>query len=165
MKAHSISVPTKQCDETMLWAHHVGEYQNPQDDAFSRYSENFVRMKALFLLSEEEEEDYAYGYDDLDALAKINQALSSMGLSNLAQTNRDKRRKGNNSARIKQGHERKTRLSWEIHPDVLLYDFIEVEELEALDNGAHHIFDDEMESSEKKPRSKVLEQEVTKKEG
>ena len=159
MKAYSISVPTKQGDEPMLWAHHVGKSQNPHHDAFSRYSSNFARMKALLL---NEEEDDGSEYDDLDALTKINQALSSMGLSNLVHTNRDKRRKGNDSARIKQGHERKTRLSWEIHPDLLLCDFIE--ELEALDNGAHRILDDEKDSSsQKKLQSKVREQEATKK--
>ncbi len=120
-------------------------------------------MKSLLLFSEGEDDD---DEDDLDALASINRALSSVGLSSVAHLNRDKRRRGNNSACIKQGQERKTRLSWEVHPSLLLHDFIE--ELDALDDGTHRILDiedDEGEgSSEKKPESRVLEQESQKKE-
>eukprot|EP00984_Skeletonema_dohrnii_P033197 scaffold28924_cov122-Skeletonema_dohrnii-CCMP3373.AAC.1 len=56
MKAYSISVPTKQGDETTTTTtrHIVGESQHEQDDAFSRYSNDFVRMKSLLLSSEEE---------------------------------------------------------------------------------------------------------------
>ena len=120
---------------------------------FSRYSNDFVRMKSL-LLHEEEGDDSEYD-DDLDALARINQALRSVGLSNVAKlNNQDKRRRGNNSAPIKQGPpERKTRLSWELHPDLILHDLFE--EIEALDNGAQIIVDDETESpaseNEKRP--------------
>ena len=174
MEAYSISVPTKKGDETTSLSaktsHLIGgESSQPQpnhqqDDAFSRYSNNFIRMKSLLLLSGEEEDDDED--DDLDALASINRALSSVGLSSLAHLNRDKRRRGNNSACIKQGHERKTRLSWELHPDLLLHDLIE--ELEALDDGTHRILDNEEDegegSSKKEPESRVLEQESQKKE-
>eukprot|EP00986_Skeletonema_menzelii_P003021 scaffold884_cov154-Skeletonema_menzelii.AAC.7 len=97
--------------------------------------------------------------DELDILASINRALSSVGLSSLAHLNKDKRRRGNNCECIKQGHERKTRLSWEVHPSLLLHDFIE--ELEALDNGTHRILDNEEdeESSKQRPESIVIEQE------
>jgi hypothetical protein len=56
--------------------------------------------------------------DDLDALAAINRALSSMGMTNLTHLNQDnnERRRRNNSRRIQQGNVRKTRLSWELHP-------------------------------------------------
>lgn len=175
MEAYSISVPTKQGDETMSslsakTTHLVGEssqsQQDQKDDAFSRYSSDFVRMKSLLLFSEEEEDNNGGNdeCDDLDALASINRALSSVGLSSLAHLNRDKRRRGNNSECIKQGHERKTRLSWEVHPSLLLHDFIE--ELEALDNGTHRILDNEEdeESSGRKPESVVIEQESEKKE-
>lgn len=155
MKAHdsiSVSVPTKlgqgqgQGDqaETTRNRYLVGfgfgssQHQHQQDDAFSRYSNDFVRMKSL-LLSSREEDDHGNEDDDLDALASINRALSSAGISSISQLNRDKRRRGNNASCIKQGHERKTRLSWELHPSLILHDFIE--ELEALDNGAHLISD------------------------
>ena len=56
--------------------------------------------------------------------------------------------------------ERKTRLSWELHPTLLLHD-LELE-LEALDNGSHPIFDDDNdedeEAPEKKPQRQVQEQ-------
>jgi len=136
----------------------VGEshHQHRQDDAFSRYSNDIQRMKALFLLSKDDDDD-GDDDDDLDALATINQALSSMGLSNLAHLNRDKRRKGNDSRDIQRGNVRKTRLSWELHPDLLLHKFNM--ELDALHNGTHLIFDDEEEalSSEKQSQSKVQE--------
>ena len=110
-------------------------------------------MKSLLIFSDEEEEDA--DDDDLDALASINRALSSVGLSSIVHLNRDKRRRGNNSACIKQGYERKTRLSWEVHPSLLLHDFIE--ELESLDeDGTHRILDiedDEGEGSAEKKQS------------
>jgi hypothetical protein len=143
------SVPIKQGEENdrpTAMHHLVAESQHQQhDDAFSRYSNNILRMKSLLLLSEQEDDDD--DDDDLDALATINQALRSVGLSDLAHLNRDKRRRGNDSRRIQQGNERKTRLSWELHPDLILHDFIL--ELEALDNGTHRIVDDEEVVSEK----------------
>jgi hypothetical protein len=64
MKAYAISVPTKQGDgETMMIRHLVGASQQQQDDAFSRYSNDFVRMKSLLLSSKEYDGD-----DDLEAL-------------------------------------------------------------------------------------------------
>jgi len=112
-------------------------------------------MKSLLLLDHEDNDDD--DDDDLDALATINQARRSVGLSDLAHLNRDKRRRGNDSRCIQQGrNERKTRLSWEVHPDLILHDFIL--ELEALDNGAHRIFDDEEDAASEKLISHVQEQ-------
>ena len=164
------TVPLKGGDEneqtmSARTRHLVGESEHPQDDAFSRYSSNFVRMKSL-LLNVDEDDGSEHDDDDLDALARINRALSSAGLSNVVNLNRDKRRRGNNSASIRQGSERKTRLTWELHPDLLLHDLIE--EFEALDNGVQRIVDDEDETetsaSEEKPPNKVLEQETQQKE-
>ena len=152
------TVPTKQGDDETMSAtirHLIGEeFQDQQYDAFSRYSNDFVRMKSLLLHEDEDEDDGDENDDDLDALARINQALRSVGLSNVVKLNQDKRRRGNNSAPIKQGPPgRKTRLSWELHPDLLLHDLFE--ELEALDNGAQRIVDEETDSSvsetEKRP--------------
>ncbi len=97
-------------------------------------------MKALLLFSEDESAD-----DDLDTVAKINKALRGVGLSGLM-TNRDnvpKRRKGNSTIPIidqQQGSDRKTRLSWELHPSLLMHDMME--ELEALENS-HYIASDQ----------------------
>jgi hypothetical protein len=155
--AKPYSVPTKQGDEGLTTIHLVEESsQHKQDDAFSRYSNDLYRMKSLLLLHEDLEDD-GDDDDDLDALAAINRALSSVGLSVLAHLNRDKRRRGNDSRRIQQGNVRKTRLSVELHPNLLLHDFIM--ELEALENGTHRIIDDEEESSEQQPQSQVQEQE------
>mmetsp|Transcript_3835 Transcript_3835/g.5588 ORF Transcript_3835/g.5588 Transcript_3835/m.5588 type:complete len:170 (-) Transcript_3835:95-604(-) len=167
MKPYSISVPTKQGqgDQTEKRTMYLAS-QHQQDDAFSRYSNNFVRMKSLLLYSGDEEDD-GNEYDDLDTLARINRALSGAGLTSLSHLNRGKRRRGNNSSCIKQGHERKTRLSWELHPSLLLHDFIE--ELEALDNGTHRILDTDdeevegEESSKNKPNGLDLEQEAQEK--
>lgn len=83
---------------------------------------------------------------------------SSVGLSDIAHLNRDKRRRGNDSRCIQQGNVRKTRLSFELHPNLLLHDFIM--ELEAMGSGSHRIFDDEEESSEQQPQREVQEQEA-----
>ncbi|KAL7429547.1 hypothetical protein ACHAXM_001776 [Skeletonema potamos] len=104
----------------------------------SGYSNEYLR-KSLLLLSGDLDLDDHDGDDDLDALATINRTFSSVGSSSLAHINRDKRRRGNDSRRIQQGNERKTRLSWELHPDLILHDFIL--ELEAIDNGTHRILD------------------------
>jgi len=129
--------------------------QHLQDDAFSRYSNDIIRMKSLLLLSKTLDLEDSDDDDDLDALATINQALRSVGLSNLTHINRDKRRRGNDSRHIQQGNVRKTRLSWELHPNLLTYDF--TSELEALYNGIQRIVDDEEEASDKKPQSQVQE--------
>ena len=115
------------------------EPQNEDQDAFSRYSNDILRMKALLNISEDESAD-----DDLDTVAKINKALRGAGLSGLL-TNRDnvpKRRKGNSTVPIidqQQGSDRKTRLSWELHPSLFMHDMME--ELEALENS-HYIASD-----------------------
>jgi len=111
-------------------------------------------MKSLLLLSEDLDQE---GDDDLDALATINQARRSVGLSDLAHLYRDKRRRGNDSRRIQQGNERKTRLSWELHPDLILHDFIL--ELDALDNGTQRILDDDEDASKRQEQSQVQEEE------
>ena len=100
MESYSVPIKLGDEDEEMPTAMHhldlVGESKHQhhrQDDAFSRHSNNFLRLKSLLLLSKdvdkEDDDD-----DDLDALAKINQALSSVCLSNLTHLNRDKRRRG-----------------------------------------------------------------------
>ena len=105
MKAHdsiSVSVPTKLGQGQGQGDQAETTRNRYQDDAFSRYSNDFVRMKSL-LLSSREEDDHGNEDDDLDALASINRALSSAGISSISQLNRDKRRRGNNSSCIKQG--------------------------------------------------------------
>jgi len=155
----SCSVPTKQGDEDRLAVIHlVEESHHKHEDAFSRYSNDLYRMKSLLLLQEDLEVEDDDGDDDLDTLAAINRAFSSVGLSDIAHLNRDKRRRGNDSRCIQQGYVRKTRLSFELHPNLLLHDFIM--ELEAMGSGSHRIFDDEEESSEQQPQREVQEQEA-----
>ena len=69
----------------------------------------------------------------MNGLAAVNDALRSAGLSNLT-TKHDskdkdasKRRRGNNSQSIEQkqkesGTPRKTRLSWELHPNLIFHE-------------------------------------------
>jgi hypothetical protein len=148
------TVPTKQGDENERpTANVVGETrQQYDDDAFSRYLNGLLRMKALLLLSEDQD------LDADDALTAINRALSSLGMTNLtAHLNQDnnERRRGNNSRSIQQGNVRKTRLSWELHPILL----------DALDddNGAHRIPGDDDEgddeATEQQAPSQVQDQE------
>eukprot|EP00984_Skeletonema_dohrnii_P000587 scaffold189_cov124-Skeletonema_dohrnii-CCMP3373.AAC.8 len=159
------SAPTKQQDggDRPTKPHRVGgetaqqeQEQEPEPDAFSRYSSNLYRMKALLLCSEDDEGD-----DDLEAVGKINGILRSAGLNDLLDTNRhgnandeddsSKRRRGNDSQPIQQGHSRKTRISFELHPHLLLHDlFAELDMAES----AQAISDDEEElelEDEKQP--------------
>ena len=162
MASSYISIPTKQGDDNddekkrPTAKHHVVEDSSSseqQQDAFSRYSNDLYRMKALLLLSDDDE---GGDDDDLDALATINRAFRSLGMNNeLNQQDQgqdnvaaaggggdaSKRRRGNSSRPIPQGNVRKTRLSWELHPSLLLHDLIL--ELDALDNGVQHVSDDE----------------------
>ena len=144
-RSGSIAIPTKR--------HDGASQKEPQDedqDAFSRYSNDVLRMKALLNFPEDESAD-----DDLDALAKINETLRGVGLtgltgtSNRTNTNCPKRRKGNSAIAMpidqQQGSERKTRLSWELHPSLLLHDMME--ELLALENS-HYIASDQGEGLE-----------------
>ncbi len=85
----------------------VGE---TQQDAFSRYSSDLHRLKAIFLFDDDEADAGDQADDDLDSLATIIRALSSAGLSNLhhnqGQGNADasKRRRGNHSRPLQQSN-------------------------------------------------------------
>jgi hypothetical protein len=155
MKQPPSSVPTKQGDESERPTANVIEetQQQHEDDAFSRYSNDLLRMKAILLLSKDqdlgasEDDD-----DDLEALAEINRALSSMGMTNVTHLNqRNKRRRGNNSRRIQQENVRKTRLSWEVHP--ILLDALDE------DNGAHRIPGDDDEGDDESTERQAPSQE------
>jgi hypothetical protein len=160
------TVPTKQADESERPTANVVEETQEQheDDAFSRYSNDLLRMKAILLLSDEDQDletsdDDDDDDDDLDALASINRALSSLGMTNITHLNQDnnERRRGNNSRRIQQGNVRKTTLSWELHP--ILIDALDD------DNGAHRIPGDDDEgdgsdeSTERQAPNQVQHQE------
>ena len=86
-------------------------------------------MKALLLLDEDDD-------DCLDYLGSLNEALryASVGDHHAARSNQDhgtstKRQKGNNSCPITQQEvleERKTRISFELHPSLLLHDLLDL---------------------------------------
>eukprot|EP00984_Skeletonema_dohrnii_P000779 scaffold223_cov96-Skeletonema_dohrnii-CCMP3373.AAC.12 len=130
--------------------------QQPEQDAFSRYSSDLFRIKALLLCSEDNEGD-----DDLEAVGKINEIFRSAGMSELLDINRlgngndddasSKRRRGNTSRPIQQGYSRKTRISFELHPHLLLHDmFADLDLVESV----QAISDDEEElehEDEKQP--------------
>ena len=119
-------------------------------DAFLYYSSDLIRLKTLLFSSEEEDDD-----DELSAVAAVNDALRSAGLtalmSNPVNKNKDasscKRQRGNNSRPIKQqdsGHaKRKTRLSWELHPNLLLHELYDLpgEDVQIIpnDKGDDHL--------------------------
>eukprot|EP00984_Skeletonema_dohrnii_P017785 scaffold8167_cov72-Skeletonema_dohrnii-CCMP3373.AAC.1 len=131
--AITIIVPTKAEDNCSYSASFMRQITGQQQkeskskfDAFQYYSSDLLRLKTL-LLSHDDVDD-----DELNALAATNDALRSAGLSDIAAdhhvSNRkdtSKRRRGNGSRPIKQkesGTPRKTRLSWELHPSLLLHD-------------------------------------------
>ena len=115
------------------------------NDAFARYSNDVFRMKELLLFPEESADD------DLDTVSKINEAFRDVGLSGpLMNTSRNhgatppKRRKANSTKPVAvdqhQGSVRKTRLSYEIHPNLLMHDVMR--EIEAVENS-HYIEEEE----------------------
>ena len=133
-------VPTKtddNCSYASIWKRNdrIQAQEHVKDetkfDAFQHYSNDLNRLKTL-LLSPDQQDDN--DQDESSALIAVNNALRSVGLSDLtlslpqAKENKmgSKRRRGNSSRPIKDGHyhdQRKTRLSWELHPSLLLYDF------------------------------------------
>ena len=140
-----ITVPTKQHDgasDGASIANFVAGLTPNNVDAFAKYSSNLVRMKALLLLDEDENDD-----ENLDYLGSLNDALrhASAGDHDARSNhgNAPKRRKGKDSYPIKQQGvlQRKTRLSFEIHPNLLLNDLLGL-------NVSARIPDEEDESKE-----------------
>ena len=137
---HAITIPTKQHDggnDTALRAF------SPKSkvDAFAKYSSNFIRMKTLLLLEVEDNEDDGGDDDSLDYLGPLNDALRHIRVSdhvvrsNTGPGDASKRRKGNNSHPITITEQdsgssgdlgRKTRISFELHPDLLLHDLFDL---------------------------------------
>eukprot|EP00984_Skeletonema_dohrnii_P005296 scaffold1857_cov96-Skeletonema_dohrnii-CCMP3373.AAC.3 len=129
----------------------------PQLDAFTKYSSNLIRMKELLLLGDNNEQDEEE--DDLDYLSSLNKALRYASISDRGQqidrnnhnhghddASASKRRKGNNSYPIvQQGGflERKTRVSFELHPSLLLHDLVDLDV-----DVSTHISDDEDDDQE-----------------
>eukprot|EP00984_Skeletonema_dohrnii_P030279 scaffold21663_cov148-Skeletonema_dohrnii-CCMP3373.AAC.2 len=130
--AITLIVPTKVEDNCSYSASFMRQITGQQQeeskskfDAFQHYSSDLLRLKTLLLSHDEDD-------DELNALAAVNDALRSAGLSDIAAdhhvSNREdasKRRRGNGSRPIKRkesGTSRKTRLSWELHPSLLLHD-------------------------------------------
>ncbi|KAL7494289.1 hypothetical protein ACHAWT_003093 [Skeletonema menzelii] len=125
-------IPTKVGDNcsysASLMQQVIGHSKESERDAFQYYSSDFIRLKLkTLLLSPDANEDD----DDMNALTALNDALRSAGLSGLTANSEvkddSKRRRGNNSQPIKQkeiesGTPRKTRLSWELHPNLVLHD-------------------------------------------
>ena len=126
------SVPTKTEDNcsysTSLMQQIVGQESKPKFDAFQHYSSDLLRMKTLLLNSDQDQ-------DEVSTLAELNRILRSAGLRGITakknQASKDdakkamRRRRGNNSRPTKQvnaGTQRKSRLSWELHPSLLLHD-------------------------------------------
>ena len=136
--ATTFIVPTKVDDNcsysAQLMQQVIGQEERDESkakfDAFQYYSNDLLRLKTLLRSSHENANE---NVNELNALTTVNDALKSAGLSlsNLfANCNCDgkdasKRRRGNSSQPIKQedaGTPRKTRLSWELHPSLLLHD-------------------------------------------
>lgn len=131
---NAIVVPTKQednCSYASFMPKDVDQ-EGSKFDAFEHYSSDLLRFKALLLSSDEQEDD-----DELNNLAAVNGILRSAGLSNISanhisKDDAPKRRRGNNSQPLKEqkesGTSRKTRLSWELHPSLILHELYQVEE-------------------------------------
>lgn len=153
------TVPTKQHDggsvDKPTYANNAVSVSKPRVDAFAKYSSNLIRMKELLLLGDNNEHDEE---GSLDYLASLNDALRYASKSDQVDRNNHgnvsilKRRKGNNSRRITQAQqgqgflERKTRISYELHPSLLLHDLIDLDH-----DASAHISDDEKEEEDDKP--------------
>ena len=144
------SVPTKTEDNcsysTSLMQQVVGQESKPKFDAFQHYSSDLLRMKTLLLLSPDQDDD------ELSTLAELNRILRGAGLSDItAKKNHgstddatNKRRRGNNSRPTTQANtrtQRKSRLSWELHPSLLLHDLDQDQGVDEV----QYISDDETE--------------------
>ena len=127
MMIPSITVPTKTYDGGSKRNNTVDDSADGCKDAFSKYSNTLVRMQQLLLLDDEDMKEFEQD-DDLSFLAHLNDALRSAGIS----VEPAKRRKI--------VHERKTRLSWEVHPSLLLDNFLIDQD---LSDDAANVSDDE----------------------
>jgi recombinational DNA repair protein (RecF pathway) len=148
-------VPTKvgdNCSYSASLMKQITGEDKPEKDAFQFYSSDLQRLKTLILGSDEDD-------DELNALAAVNDVLRRNGLSGLTASHASededasKRRRGNNSQAIKQQQNesgappRKSRLSWEVHPSLLLHDL--------YDEDIHSVSDDdEAKSTETAPELK-----------
>ncbi len=133
--ADSITLATKQHDggsESNRAAIAVADAASkPKVDAFTKYSSNLIRMKELLLLGDETNRD---DDEDLGYLATLNEALRHASISgqvdgrNNNSGDASKRRRGNDPRPIPQqgflDFERNTRLSFKLHPSLLLHDLI-----------------------------------------
>lgn len=146
----TITVPTK---------HHDGGSKNVSSasffnaavpkrkvDAFAKYSSNLFRLKTLLLLGDKEGDE-----DNLEYLGSLNNVLRQASINDRVARDRNgdadasKRRKGNNLHPITQQRvlERKTRISFEVHPSLLLHDLFEF-------NDSELISDDDEDTSQKR---------------
>ena len=152
----TISVPTKtedNCSYASMMPNDVGQQEETKFDAFQHYSSDLLRFQTLLLSPDHDD-------DELSALAAVNDIFRRAGLSDITAKNSagkddftSKRRRGNNSESIKQNEagtqpQRKTRLSWEVHPDLLLQDLCE--DGEDIHFISHDEDDHDMKSSEVK---------------
>jgi hypothetical protein len=138
--ANFITLPTKQHDggsecgsraTIIAAASATAAAPKAKVDAFTKYSSNLIRMKELLFLEDDSNED---DEEDLNYLAPLNDALRHFNISINQNNNNNngvdasKRRRGNDSRPIpQQGFldiERKTRLSFELHPSLLLHDLM-----------------------------------------
>ena len=151
MYATTISIPTK-TEDNCSYASSILPNNGQQEskfDAFQYYSSDLLRLKTLLLGSDQDD-------DELSTLAELNRILRSAGLSDITSKNHasmvededaSKRRRGNNSEAIKQQQNesgtppRKSRLSWELHPSLLLHDLDQdVEEVQYIsDDEDEHV--------------------------
>lgn len=152
------TVPTKVEDNCSYSASFMQQFIGRKDeesdtdmDAFQSYSSDLLRLKTLLFCHDEED-------DDFSALAAVNGVLRSAGLNATAsrvseEKDDSKRCKGDNSqARgitSGSGTLRKSRITWELHPKLLLadlYDQVEEEILQSVLDG--HGFDEDSRNEE-----------------
>ena len=142
----TFSVPTKTEDNcsysTSLMQQIVGQESKPKFDAFQHYSSDLLRLKTLLLSPYQDD-------DELSTLAELNRILRGAGLSDIkgATATKPKRRRGNNSRPTKQDAQRKTRLSWELHPSLFLHD------LDQKDQDVEEVHETMITSSRRAARS------------
>ena len=99
-----------------------------ESDAFAFYSNDFRRMKAL--LGKEE--------DSQEALAAVNDSIHGTN-----DGRRNVRRRGTGTRPIQEGVTRKTRISFEVHPSLIIEDLLFAEDAN-LSDGLADQADDEI---------------------
>lgn len=104
-------------------------------DAFSHYSNDFVRMKHLLLKDGDETFDMTALHEAVHGLGTAANIVANDQQDLNDGTSPTKRRRMNHASRPIKVEERKTRVSFEVHPSLMMYNLLFPEEASTLTNA------------------------------